>query len=749
MVLLTLAAVVGFSRLFAGSGYLGPLLVAALGSHGLAAACRRRGWGVASSAAVVVIGLALVAVWGWYRATTALGVPTATTVEAVQADLDAAWQLFAEVVAPAPPAPGFVLMAAAGVAAAAFLADWAAHRVRSAAEAIAPSTILFVFGALLGAEQHVVRSAVLYTGAVLLYLLVARVGAARRDGRWQEGDGGRGAGALLRGGALIAALSVVVAAALGPRLPGADDPALVAWRGVREQPGSRVTVSPLVDIRSRLVTRSDVEVLTVRSTQRAYWRLTSLDTFDGTIWKSGGRYGEVGETLPVALEPGVATTTVEQSFDIEALAQLWLPAAYEPRAITTEAGGVRYEVSSGTLIVDTAAEDSDGMRYAVTSALPHFDPDDLRSAPDTMPSDIRDRYLELPPAFSPTASELAVEVTSGASGPYEQALALQSFFRDGFTYDLDIGAGHGGSAIERFLTERRGYCEQFSGTYAAMARSIGLPARVAVGFTPGEVDAQDPNLYHVRGEHAHAWPEVWISGAGWVAMEPTPGRGAPGAEAWTGVPEQQDGSSPVTPTTAAGPATTIAPGATATTTPADAPPVTAAPATAAGGGDEAAGGGIGTGAATLLAVLLGAVALWAVAIPAALLARRALRRRRAPLADAKVLLAWRECEEALAACGALRHRSETHREFAARAQHLVTAPEGSLTTLADLAEIADYGPGCGPADVDVARGAARSVTIHLAQRQTLAARLRRWLDPAPLLPASRRRTVGTRTSLDL
>ena len=68
-----------------------------------------------------------------------------------------------------------------------------------------------------------------------------------------------------------------------------------------------------------------------------------------------------------------------------------------------------------------------------------------------------------------------------------------------------------------------------------MARSIGLPSRVAVGFTPGVTDEVDRNLYSVRGEHAHAWPEVYINGAGWVAFEPTPHRGAPGAANYTGV----------------------------------------------------------------------------------------------------------------------------------------------------------------------------------------------------------------------
>ena len=76
-------------------------------------------------------------------------------------------------------------------------------------------------------------------------------------------------------------------------------------------------------------------------------------------------------------------------------------------------------------------------------------------------------------------------MTAGATTAYDQARALQDWFRAEFEYSLEVPAGHGSSAIEAFLQRRAGYCEQFAGTMAAMARAVGLPARVAVGFTPG------------------------------------------------------------------------------------------------------------------------------------------------------------------------------------------------------------------------------------------------------------------------
>ncbi len=93
--------------------------------------------------------------------------------------------------------------------------------------------------------------------------------------------------------------------------------------------------------------------------------------------------------------------------------------------------------------------------------------------------------------------------------------------------------GHSNDAMINFLSIKKGYCEQFSGTFAAMARSVGLPTRLVVGFTQGQLRAD--GLYHVAGRHAHAWDEVWFDGYGWVSFDPTPGRGAPGAEQHTGV----------------------------------------------------------------------------------------------------------------------------------------------------------------------------------------------------------------------
>jgi hypothetical protein len=123
--------------------------------------------------------------------------------------------------------------------------------------------------------------------------------------------------------------------------------------------------------------------------------------------------------------------------------------------------------------------------------------------------------------------------------PYIAALALQEWFRREFTYTVDVEPGHDVTAMVTFLDSRQGYCEQFAAAFAAMARTLGIPSRVAVGFTPGEPLPEGG--WSVQGRHSHAWPEIWFAEAGWVGFEPTPGRGAPGAEAYTGVAATQDG----------------------------------------------------------------------------------------------------------------------------------------------------------------------------------------------------------------
>ena len=338
-------------------------------------------------------------------------------------------------------------------------------------------------------------------------------------------------------------------AAAGADRRAAPDAARPRRRTARERTESRV--EPLVELPGQLLQNPEQELFTVRSSRRAYWRLTALGDFDGTVWSLDETTGTATDSLTNLATTTGPITEVTQTYRIGTLAAVWLPAAYQPIGFEAAATSFRasFEPVSSTLLVGSGHRDSDGLTYTVRSAVPSFEPAFLESLRND-PSNVPPGFAEVPADLSPALAELAAGVTEGREGPYKQALALQDWFRSGFEYDLDVAPGHSSSRLETFLlAERRGYCEQFAGAFATLARTLGLPARVAVGFTPGialETGSDGVTLYSVRGEHAHAWPEVFVTGAGWVAFEPTPGRGAPGAEDYTFVPEQQDAPGPST-----------------------------------------------------------------------------------------------------------------------------------------------------------------------------------------------------------
>ena len=359
----------------------------------------------------------------------------------------------------------------------------------------------------------------------------------------------------MRVGAGLAAAAVIIGVIAGPALPGASSDPLVDTRQGRS---SRTTLSPLVDIQARLVNQSDEELFTVASPRPAYWRLTALDDYDLRIWRSSRSYGDASGTLSGGFRDDLGTP-LDHTIQITGLDSVWLPAAFAPRSISIP-DQVRYDAESSSILIRRSTLPA-GLTYELTSVVPNVDAATVEAtaAGGELPPVIADHYLDLPASYPDRFRQLATQITANATTTYDKALALQDWFRTNFTYDLNVAPGHGETAIDTFLSQRRGYCEQFAGTYAAFARSIGLPARVAVGFTPGDLGAD--GLYHVRGRNAHAWPEVYLSGVGWLAFEPTPGRGEPGAEGYTGVPAAQDGGAPLTPgSTVPSSATTVAPG---------------------------------------------------------------------------------------------------------------------------------------------------------------------------------------------
>src|SRR5262249_25024852 len=144
--------------------------------------------------------------------------------------------------------------------------------------------------------------------------------------------------------------------------------------------------------------------------------------------------------------------------------------------------------------------------------------------------------VKLPPSTPPKVQELAEQVTRGLYGPYQMAVRLQDWFRHTghFQYKLQAKPDDGKNALVDFLTRghggRVGSCQQFASAYAVMARTLGIPSRVVVGFL--QPTAADDGDWVYSSWDLHAWPELYFQGSGWVRFEPTPGHGAV-APSWT------------------------------------------------------------------------------------------------------------------------------------------------------------------------------------------------------------------------
>ncbi len=732
---LTVAAVLGLARLFEAASFFAAVLGFAVLGHGLAFLCRARRTSAITTAVVGVAGLVLGVSWLLLPATTAYLVPTPATLAEVGERLGDAWDVFSSVRAPAPVHPGLVLAAAIAAYVIAWVADTAAFRASAPVEAAVPAASLFLFGAALGAPPLRAPTTAVFLGALLAYWLATRAWRATTSPTWaaHQTDG---AAALFGGGGRLAGVAIVGAVVVGPLLPGASSAALVPWRASDRDSGTRLTVSPLVDIRARIVDQAEIEVFTVRSDQRSYWRLTALNEFDGRIWRSDGRFRSADRELadPGEVRPVSGGELVDQQVQILGLDAVWLPAAFRPVAFDGRDASVGVDEESSTLIIGRD-QSSEGLRYEVQSIVRTLSKDELQRA-STLVRDVPRQYTRLPNSFSPAARRLAGEITAGAPTAYDAARALQDHFRSGaYRYDTSVDPGHGEDELERFLLQTRaGYCEQFAGAYAALARAIGLPARVAVGFTPGELQAD--GSYHVRGSHGHAWPEVWLGAAGWVPFEPTPGRGIPGGEDYTGVPEAQSGpdGDETTPTTSST-STTLAAGAPGSTVP---PRGALADPAAEGASEAAPSRWPGRLAWAALALATAAVA-WVLLVGLATWARRSRRRRAARTTSGRVLVAWDEVGEALAAAGTPRRPAETPVEYAARADGVAGVDPVRLRALALAATEAGWAAeAVDEGDAAEAVAAAAAVEHGVRATRTRGERLRAAIDPRPLLP---RRTM--------
>lgn len=402
-------------------------------------------------------------------------------------------------------------------------------------------------------------SAIFWTGLVYLLLLALSVAP-----QGQRSDGARRAGL-----ASASAVGVVVVALVaGPVL--AALPGWSAWGlpNFGSGTGGPVDLAADLDVRASLGGRTDRAVLryqvhrpggsddvvdpgsglpevgdsddpapspsatsapAVNANSVGPLRAMTLLSFDGRSWHADR---DSGQSVDVGTLAGLLTSDADRigtepddrrgtlavvDVEVGVLEDDQLPIPVFPRTLAIE-GHWRYDPVRDQ--VDGVDDTYEGQQFSMVVEIPSLTADDLEDARVGDPGD--PRALEVPTSsHADDIRDLAVELTREASTPYRQAMALQSYLRSSanFTYDTRVAPARTDDAVWDFLESRQGYCVQFATAMTVMARSIGIPARVGVGFLPG---SNDNGTYVVTGQQSHAWPELYFEGHGWVRFEPTP-----------------------------------------------------------------------------------------------------------------------------------------------------------------------------------------------------------------------------------
>ncbi|MCO5996724.1 DUF3488 and transglutaminase-like domain-containing protein [Actinoallomurus rhizosphaericola] len=407
---------------------------------------------------------------------------------------------------PAPGRPELLVLPHALVWLAAFGGAELAVRTKTKAAPALPSVAVFCAALLLGvngpgSNLPVVAVLVGLTGALTI---------VRSGGRplW-----------LLAGLPAAAAIGLL-GAAVGPYLPmrgEAYDPRATVKA---PPPQQRDSISPLDRVSAWLQT-PDQQMFTVRADAPEDWRLAVLDRFDGVTWTSDARFVPAGSRIPD--DPRVHRTRVVQRFTVQDLPGVWVPAADRPRTVQ----GLAVATDPGSGVLTAGQPLRSGQAYTVTSMVPDYDAGLLAVAQPARDAEAQAAtgLTESPGTTAKTAEvpafrRLALEVTKDQETAFQRAAKLADYLRSTARYDVTGLSGHTYADLRYFLgTSKRGTSEQFATAYAVLARSIGLPTRIVVGFRPG---VGGNGTWQVRSGDVLVWPEVDFADIGWVPFFPTP-----------------------------------------------------------------------------------------------------------------------------------------------------------------------------------------------------------------------------------
>ncbi|MEH1128197.1 transglutaminaseTgpA domain-containing protein [Micromonospora sp. CPCC 206061] len=723
---------VALGRIYAGS--LLPQLVAgaAIGSVGISAATRRLpSWLVAPLSVVGMTAYTLLAVLVAARRAQLPGSLADVLTDAARNGIP---RLLTAMI-PVEPTPDTVLVPVVGAWLAGLAGAEIAHRAGRVLFGYAPAALLYA-----GALYVVGPNAAAALWPTLAFASVAALGLAATGREQAAATGALATGrttatapdelaapvqAAIRvrvaaGAAAGLAVIVALAAAIGPVVAAQVATKPVDPRQYVEPPQvDSLDENPLIRI-SGWALNPDQRLFDLDSQPGGdvRVRLAVLSDYDGITWRVGATYRNAGRILPTpTVAPGSQADTVTQQITIADLTGRLLPAAATPTAV--DGARVAYDPATGTLIRPEGL--TAGLRYTVTSTRERPD-GGLLTAADVPSGAAVARMLTVGDEVPERIQSLADQIADENGAPYQRAVAIEEFLATHYRVVADSPSGHAYPNLNFFLFGpsngggQKGTSEQFAASYALLARLMGLPTRVVVGFEAATGSGP------VRGADALAWPEVLFEGVGWVPFDPMPKPNT------TPRPVEEDFKPPTEDPTE--------PPTEAPIT--DAPSESATPvASGAGSGGGITGAMVAGGVTGLMVLLVGGAAL------VVLVMRRSLRRRRlehGPPAE-RIAGAWLEVNDALRLAG---RPAGAHLDATEVVAHATVAAEGRRATrirsaappLVDLAQavnVATFAPfSTDEAQAERAGAQAVAYASELRARRSWWRRVLWSLHPGPL-----------------
>lgn len=463
-------------------------------------------------------------------------IPSAETVQLLGPYLRRASETVLAESAPVAPNAGIVLVTCAVLGLVVILVDSLALPLAMPATSGLGLLAVLVVPAMIKPQSIGVLAFVVTAVGYLLILGCSQWFAADQG----QGDAGRNPGELKRA-ALAGGVALLATLLVQPVIPGFDSGTFP--QGSRLNPwGSSNGLNPIISLGNSLRSPSGDGRITYASTspRPLYLRSVTVDRFDGDSWAPDDRE-ETRRLTTGRLDLGYDTSASEERRYITAIntgqfSSPYLPVPYAPNAVNGLDG--RWSWDPATLSIKGIDTTSRNQQYVVVSTVPVLTAELLAQSSEPVQG-ISEDFIRVPGGVPDIVRTTADSVTGSSRTPYAKAMAIQTYLRSpDFTYSLQSPVqggydGNGLSVLADFLTQKSGYCIHFASAMAVMARLEGIPSRIAVGYAPGRLTGATVSIggqgamseYEVDARDAHAWPELYFQGLGWVAFEPTPSRG--------------------------------------------------------------------------------------------------------------------------------------------------------------------------------------------------------------------------------